>query len=61
MDRFGCDMAWISASDPGFGDAMSRKNDYVFALAEQYPERIIPYCTLSANEQDACLADSPAA
>lgn len=57
MDRFGCDMVWTAASDPGFGDAMAIKNDYVFALAEQYPERIVPYCTLSANEPDACLAE----
>jgi len=57
MDRFGCDLIWVSASDPGYGDAMSVKNDYVFALAEQYPERIVPYCTLSANEPDACLAE----
>lgn len=57
MDRFGCDMAWVSASDPGFADAMQVKNDYVFALAEKYPDRIIPYCTLSANEQNDCLAE----
>jgi len=57
MDRFGCDMLWVSASDPGWGDAMAVKNDYVFAFADQYPDRIIPYCTLSANEQDGCLAE----
>jgi len=57
MDRFGCDMVWMSASGPGHADAMSVKNDYVFDFAAEYPDRIIPYCTLSSNKPDQCLAE----
>ena len=49
MDRYGCDMVWMSASNPGYSGSMSVKNDYVFDFAEKYPDRIIPYCTLSAG------------
>jgi len=57
MDRFGCDMVWMSAADPGYAAPMSVKNDYVFDLAEAHPDRIIPFCTLSANEPGRCLAE----
>ncbi len=57
MDRFGCDMVWMTASDPGYAAPMRVKNDFVFDLADAHPERIIPYCTLSANEPGACLAE----
>jgi predicted TIM-barrel fold metal-dependent hydrolase len=52
MDRWGCDMVWMSASTPGHAGDLSLKNDTVFDFAEQYPERILPYCTLSANCPD---------
>jgi len=52
MDRYGCDMLWMSASEPGFRGDMAVKNDYVFNFAAAHPERIVPYCTLSANDQD---------
>ena len=55
MDRYGCDMVWMCASDPGYAAPMRIKNDIVFRLAETYPTRIVPYCTLSANEPDRCL------
>ena len=57
MDRYGCDMIWMTASDPGYAGAMAWKNDFVFELAERYPGRVVPYCTLSANEQPACLEE----
>jgi predicted TIM-barrel fold metal-dependent hydrolase len=66
MDRFGCDMVWMSASNPGYSDDLSRKNDLVFDLAERYPDRIIPYCTLSSWEPEKnvpeltrCLSRGP--
>lgn len=57
MDRYGCDMVWMSASSPGWTEDMSVKNDYVFDFAEKHPQRILPYCTLSANRKDQCLAE----
>ena len=57
MDRYGCDMVWMSASEPGYGDAMRVTNDIVFGLARELPDRVIPYCTLSACEQDRCLEE----
>ena len=57
MDRFGCDMVWMTASDPGYTEAMRIKNDYVFDLAATQPDRIIPYCTLSACDQAEGLAE----
>jgi len=57
MDRYGCDLAWMSASNPGYADDMGLKNDYVFDFADQHPDRIIPYCTLSANCPDRNLAE----
>jgi len=57
MDRYGCDMAWLSASNPGYSDDLSTKNDYVFDFAEEYPDRIIPYCTLSANTPGRNVAE----
>jgi hypothetical protein len=57
MDRYGCDMVWMSASEPGFSDTMAAKNECVFGFADRYPDRIIPYCTLSSNEPDRCLSE----
>jgi predicted TIM-barrel fold metal-dependent hydrolase len=48
-------MVWMTASDPGCAGPMREKNDIVFDLAASHPDRIIPYCTLSANEQGRCL------
>lgn len=55
MDRYGCDMAWLSASNPGYGGDIAAKNDYVFDFASQHPDRIVPYCTLSANSPERAL------
>jgi len=52
MDRYGCDMAWPSASNPGYSGDLSMKNDYVFDFAAKHPDRIVPYCTLSALTPD---------
>jgi predicted TIM-barrel fold metal-dependent hydrolase len=57
MDRYGCDMVWMTTSDPGYSAPMRLKNDLVFDLAEAHPDRVIPYCTLSANEPDRCLEE----
>ncbi len=57
MDRYGCDMVWMCAADPGYAAPARFKNEIVFRLAEKYPRRIIPYCTLSANEPDNCLPE----
>jgi len=63
MDRYGCDMVWMSACRPGHSDDVAIRNDYVFDFADEYPDRIIPWCTLSANcperavtELKRCLA-----
>lgn len=55
MDRHGCDAVWMAASDPGYSDDVSVKNGYVFDFAEQYPDRILPYCTLSAHRPEQCV------
>jgi len=57
MDRYGCDMAWLSASNPGYSGDLSIKNDYVFEFAEKHPDRIVPYCTLSALTPDRNAAE----
>lgn len=57
MDRFGCDMVWMTASDPGYTESMRIKNDYVFDLAAKHPDRVIPFCTLSAHSQTGCLKE----
>lgn len=57
MDRYGCDMVWMSASNPGYADDLSVKNDYVFDFAAEHPDRIIPYCTLTANHPDRNLPE----
>lgn len=66
MDRYGCDQAWISASNPGYAGDVAAKNDIVFDLADRYPGRIVPWCTLSAHataearaELDRCLGLGP--
>ncbi|OGV62736.1 MAG: hypothetical protein A2498_02720 [Lentisphaerae bacterium RIFOXYC12_FULL_60_16] len=66
MDRYGCDMVWMSASNPGYAGDLAAKNDCVFDFAAAYPERIIPYCTLSSHdpqnnvkELKRCLARGP--
>ncbi len=57
MDRYGCDQVWMSAANPGYSDDISVKNDYVFDFAQEYPDRIIPYCTLSANTPGRNVAE----
>ena len=49
MDRYGCDMVWMTAANPGYSGDISEKNDFVFDFADKYPDRIIPYCVLSAH------------
>ena len=63
MDRYGCDMVWMTASNPGYTGDLAQKNDFVFDFADEYPDRIIPYCVLSAHtparnvdELQRCLA-----
>ena len=57
MDRFGCDMVWMSTSNPGYSDDIRTKNDYVLDFAQKYPDRIVPYCTLSANTPERNLEE----
>lgn len=57
MDRYGCDMVWMTASNPGYSGDMGEKNDFVFDFAERYPDRIIPYCVLSANTPERNVAE----
>lgn len=57
MDRYGCAMVWMSAADPGYAGAMDWKNDFVFDLADEWPDRVVPYCSLSANEPAGCLGE----
>jgi predicted TIM-barrel fold metal-dependent hydrolase len=66
MDRYGCNQVWVSASDPGMVGDLSEQNDAVFDLARDFPNRIIPYCTLSARapernlpELERCLQRGP--
>ena len=57
MDRYGCNMMWMTASEPGWGGDMAKNNDQLFDFAERYPNRIIPYCTLSSNRPTECLKE----
>lgn len=57
MDRLGCDIICMTAADPGYAAPMREKNDLVFALADAWPDRVVPYCSLSANEPDGCLEE----
>jgi predicted TIM-barrel fold metal-dependent hydrolase len=57
MDRYGCDMMWMTASNPGYSGDISEKNDLVFDFAEQYPNRIIPYCVISAHTPERNVAE----
>jgi len=57
MDRYGCDQAWMCASNPGFGGDLAAKNDLVFDLAQRFPHRILPYCTLSAHRPQQALPE----
>lgn len=57
MDRSGCDQVWMTASNPGYSGDLARKNDYVFDLAERHPDRILPYCTLSASRPERNLPE----
>jgi len=57
MDRYGCDMVWMTASNPGYSGDIAEKNDFVFDFAERAPDRIIPYCVLSANTPERNVAE----
>jgi len=57
MDRYGCDMVWMTASNPGYSGDISEKNDFVFDFADKYPDRIIPYCVLSALTPERNVAE----
>ena len=57
MDRYGCDQVWMAAADPGYSDDLTTKNDYVFDFAAAHPDRVIPYCTLSANCPQRSVAE----
>lgn len=57
MDRYGCDMVWMPTANPGYSGDMREKNDLVFAAAARCPDRLIPYCTLSAHQPDQCAEE----
>ena len=57
MDRYGCDMMWMTASNPGYSGDLAEKNNFVFDFAERYPDRIIPYCVLTANTPQRNVAE----
>jgi predicted TIM-barrel fold metal-dependent hydrolase len=57
MDRCGCDQVWMTAANPGYSGDLSAKNDEVFTLADHAPDRVLPYCTLSANTPERCLPE----
>lgn len=57
MERYGCDQIWVSAGEPGMAGDLRAKNDAVFAFAATYPDRVLPYCTLSANDPDGAAAE----
>ena len=57
MDRYGCDIAWVCASGAGWADAVDEQNDRVFRFAGNFPDRILPYCTLSSLDPDGALAE----
>lgn len=57
MDRYGCDQIWVCASEPGMAGGLADSNDEVFAFADAYPGRVLPYCTLSANDPDGAVEE----
>jgi predicted TIM-barrel fold metal-dependent hydrolase len=57
MDRYGCDMVWMTAATAGADDDTRANNDRVFDLAAQFPDRIIPYCTLPADRPEQMTAE----
>ena len=57
MDRFGCDLVAMSASNPGYANDLAAKNDVVFGFANAHPDRVLAYCTLSANCPERAAAE----
>ncbi len=57
MDRYGCDLAAPSASNPGYAADVAAQNDVVFGFAGAAADRVLPYCTLSANHPDRAAAE----
>ena len=57
MDAWGMDVVVFSTSHPGYGGALSEANDRVIAFVQAAPERIMGYCTLSANRPERNLAE----
>ena len=57
MDRYGCDQVWMAAANPGYADDIAVKNDIVLDFADAQPDRIIPYCTLSAHRPEGNLPE----
>ncbi len=49
MDAWGIDLAIFAASEPGYGGDISLANDRVIEFVKVVPNRIMGYCTLSAN------------
>ena len=57
MDRYGCAMIWVCSAEPGHAGDLSCQNDVVLRFARRYPDRVVPYCTLSANEPERALPE----
>ena len=52
MDAWGIDVVVFTASQPGYGGELSLANDRIIAFVKAAPERIMGYCTLSANRPE---------
>jgi predicted TIM-barrel fold metal-dependent hydrolase len=57
MDAWGIDLVVFSASSPGYAGDLSSANDRVIDFVQAVPERIMGYCTLSANHPQGNLAE----
>jgi len=49
MDAWGMDIAIFSAAQPGHGGDIALANDRVISFVNAAPDRVMGYCTLSAN------------
>ena len=55
MDAWGIDLVVFSTSEPGYGGDLSLANDRVIAFVKAAPDRVMGYCTLSANRPERNL------
>ena len=49
MDAWGVDLVVFSASEPGYAGDLALANDRIIDFVQAAPDRIMGYCTLSAN------------